>query len=585
MNRVKQKEAFMRKIALSAIVGLVLLASLNAVNMQKTFSRDSSEYQATYALCISSGVLPPSSVTPVTGAELAAALSRIPYELLNNAERAIYDKLLASLEYHPLLEYDIFGMDPNPTIGLDMFAQSAISQSEKDILFPREDRTEVLSLSFDFKFADSGYGFVDWLMLSPMITDYSGKHFDTNLNKLIEGDIIATIHEGTLDAGILFGNNWMNFSIMSARQEQGYGHTGNLALGDNLRRQQYMRFHTFSKWFDYTYTLTRYSKMTYDSGSSDNLRLISQDESFELPQQVFPLHRFDFKIKDRFSISVVEGAMMLVDSVFDVRMLNPFLFIHGFDNYADSTQISDRGDEANNILLLEFGYTFLPHHRINLNLMSDQIQVGGESKAMPNAFAALLNYETSWIVDRFYLTGWVEAAYTMPATYLNNKMRGDDYDPNYDFIVGYPLWGYDNGLNGDIDYAGYKYGPDSIVVGLGLEFGELNTFSLSANINYIIHGHYGLGYDYTVAARGDDANNPYNPDDVTKLPLSVPIADAEHRIEASLRSTFVLVDGLTFDTGIGVLQAWNYALEKGENFFDVQLYLGVSFDPVRMFTD
>lgn len=350
----------MRKIALSAIVGLVLLASLNAVNMQKTFSRDSSEYQATYALCISSGVLPPSSVTPVTGAELAAALSRIPYELLNNAERAVYDELLDSLEYHPLLEYDLFGMDPNPTIGLDMFAQSAILQSEKDILFPREDRTEVLSLSFDFKFADSGYGFVDWLMLSPMITDYSGKHFDTNLNKLIEGDIIATIHEGTLDAGILFGNNWMNFSIMSARQEQGYGHTGNLALGDNLRRQQYMRFHTFSKWFDYTYTLTRYSKMTYDSKSSDNLRLISQDESFELPQQVFPLHRFDFKIKDRFSLSVVEGAMMLVDSVFDVRMLNPFLFIHGFDNYADSTQISDRGDEANNILLLEFGYTFLP---------------------------------------------------------------------------------------------------------------------------------------------------------------------------------------------------------------------------------
>ena len=88
-----------------------------------------------------------------------------------------------------------------------------------------------------------------------------------------------------------------------------------------------------------------------------------------------------------------------------------------------------------------------------------------------------------------------------------------------------------------------------------------------------------------MAARGDDANDPYNPADVTKLPLSVPIADAEHRIEASLRSTFVLVDGLTFDTGIGVLQAWNYALDKGKNFFDVQLYIGLSFDPVRMFTD
>ena len=528
----------MRKIALSAIVGLVLLASLNAVNMQKTFSRDSSEYQATYALCISSGVLPPSSVTPVTGAELAAALSRIPYELLNNAERAVYDELLDSLEYHPLLEYDLFGMDPNPTIGLDMFAQSAILQSEKDILFPREDRTEVLSLSFDFKFADSGYGFVDWLMLSPMITDYSGKHFDTNLNKLIEGDIIATIHEGTLDAGILFGNDWMNFSIMSGRQEMGGGHTGNFAIGDNFVRQQYLRLHTFSKWFDYTYSLTRYGKMQDGGDDPSSLSMVSNGESFDSPQQVFPLHRFTFKIADKVDISVSEGAMMLIDNIFNPAVLNPFLFIHGFDNYADTYERPvESGDEANNILVLELGWTILPHHRISFQAMSDQIQIGGENRSVPNALSFLMNYETSWIIGEEYLNGWVEAAYTMPAVYLNKKLAEDN--------------------------------------GLGANYGRPGLFSLETSLTYIIHGVYGLGYQNIVATR--------NPDEAKKL-FSVPLSDAEHRIELLAKGTYIPMEGLELIGGVGLVQVWNYQTNKGENRTDLQVHIGVKFDPVGMFS-
>lgn len=574
----------LKKNTLIAILILVTALSLPAANMQKTYSRQSAEYQSVYALCISAGVLPPTSVTPATGAELAHALSRIEYTQLSASEKALYDSLRESLEYHPVLEYDLFGIDPAPTIGLDMFTQTAVPEDEYDLIFKRQDRQEGLNLDFSFKFADVGYGHVGWLILSPMITSYYDKKVDFNINKLLTGkaeDITATIHEGTLDAGILFGNDWMNFSIMSTRQEQGYGHTGNLVLGDNLTRQQYMRFHTFSRWFDYTYTMTRYSKMNYDG---EALVLCGQDETFESPQQVFPLHRFDFKIADKVSISLVEGAMMLVDTPLDVRLLNPFLFIHGFNNYEDSTQIGSRGDEANNVLALEFGWTVAPHHRLNIQLLSDQIQLPGESSYIPMALGVLMNWETSWIADKAYITGWLEAAYTMPAVYLNNKTNSDhSYNPNYDFITGYQLWGYGNGKNGEIDYASYKYGPDAIVLALGLDAGQIGRFTLSTQIAYIIHGSYGLGYDYTKAARGEDAENPYNQKDVSALPLSVPVSDAEHRIEATLNASYTPVEGLTFNAGIGVLQAWNYKLEKGIDFFDLQLLIGLSFDPVRMF--
>lgn len=166
----------------------------------------------------------------------------------------------------------------------------------------------------------------------------------------------------------------------------------------------------------------------------------------------------------------------------------------------------------------------------------------------------------------------------MPAAYLNNKRDNNDYNPNYDYIVGYHMWGYNDDEDGDIDYASYKYGPDSIVLALGLDFGKLGSFSLSGEVDYVIHGAYGLGYDYTVAARGND-----NQDDVAAFPLSVPIDEAEHRIEATVKSSWMPVEGLSLDTGLGLLQVWNYRLSPGEQFFDVQLYIGFSFDPVRMF--
>lgn len=149
----------MKKLTTTLVLMLVACLLVGA-NMQKTYSRQSTEYQTAYALCISAGVLPPSPVTPVTGADLAQSLSRIDKADLTQAERDLYDELMEALEYHPVLEYDLFGIDPTPTIGVDMFTQTAIPDSEKDLLIPREDRTEVLDLAFGFKFADVGYGFV-----------------------------------------------------------------------------------------------------------------------------------------------------------------------------------------------------------------------------------------------------------------------------------------------------------------------------------------------------------------------------------------------------------------------------------------
>ena len=134
------------KKAISILIILItlIISPLMAANMQKTFSGDSTEYQMAYALCISAGVLPPSSVLPITGAEIAEALSRIPYDKLSLDEKAAYDDLMGRLEFTPLHNYDKFGIDPTPLFSFDAFARSGESSYENDLLFKREDRMEAM---------------------------------------------------------------------------------------------------------------------------------------------------------------------------------------------------------------------------------------------------------------------------------------------------------------------------------------------------------------------------------------------------------------------------------------------------------
>ena len=201
--------------------------------------------------------------------------------------------------------------------------------------------------------------------------------------------------------------------------------------------------------------------------------------------------------------------------------------------------------------------------------------MGGESKKIPNALAFLLNYETSWVIDKAYINGYVEGAYVMPAVYLNNKTDKDSkHNHNYDFIAGYPMWGYNEHINGDIDYVGYKYGPDSIVFSLGATCGIPGTFSLDGSLTYVIHGKYGLGYQEIVATR-DEAE--------AAKAFSLPLSDAEHRIEILIKGSYQAIKGLEIKSGIGFVQAWNHLTEKNKNFTDAQFYIGVKFDPVTMF--
>lgn len=549
-----------------------------ASSLQKTYSIDSLEYQTAYALCTSAGVLPPSSVNPTTGAEIASALHRIPEGSLSQKEKELLHKLLEELEWEQIIESEYFGMDPRAIISVDGFVQTDIPEHDRDFFITYKDRLPAIDLSLDFNFADVGYGFVDYLFVSPTLREDYDRYFGTNLDALFDGRTLLQL-DGAFNAGILFGNQWMNFSIMSTEQSMGYGRTGNLGLGNNFDHQRYMRFHTFSKYFDYTLNLTHYSPIENNGSSNpDNLHVL-HGELFNGKQQEYIIHRFDFKFIDKIQLSIMETSMFYVDNPFDIRIFNPFLFLHGFNNYEDSSEPNNPDepgsmDQANNLMVIEFGYTFLPHHRFNFQLILDQFQLASEPGGAPNGLGFLLNYETSWIIDESYLTGWVEGAYLMPAVYLNYKLSDSGYNHNFDFIVGSQFYSL-NANGGEINYTGYKYGPDSIALSIGASYGKLNQFKIDGSLSYIIHGRNGLGYETIIPLRRGEGNEYF----------SVPFNQAEHRLQLAATAEYYPLEGLKMQGGIAFVQAWNYGCKAGNNLSDLQLYFGISFDPVKMFID
>lgn len=558
-----------RKLIVSCLVLLFTTSLLFPASMQKPYSVNSPEWKTAAALCMTAGMALPSSVSPVTGEEIAQAVMRIPDDRLLQEERALKEKLLDSLGWKPMFATKNFGADVNPTITPEFYVHSSKTDRSIDYLFPIKERNSLLNFSFDFDFASVGYGYVDYLALSPTYLQQYDKTWGTNADALADFQ-----HDGTLNAGIIFGNDWMNFGIMRGRQSLGYGKTGNLQLSDNFSRQDFLRFHTFSAWFNYTLDITHYNLM---KGTDDIASMEVEPFNANGKHQIMPTHRFEVTLFNRLQLVFNEGAIMELDNPLDWRLLNPFIFLHGMDNFAEQEAISG-ADQANNYLSMEIGYTVIPHLRLNFQAVIDQIQIPSEVSGYdpvticPQAYGFLGNIETSWILKDSYLNAWLETAYTTPYLYLNKKKNSDNSrNHNFDMIVGYDNWRKAD----EIGYTGYPYGGDAVVLAIGSSYGKLGVFSVDGSLTYVLHGPYGWGYGSVIPPRGIDHLNDATP--------SSGLSNAEHRLEVKTTGSYTPTKGLTLNAGLGFVQIWNYRNAAGTTWNDIQFMVGVALDFVRMF--
>lgn len=552
----------MKKAAV--IFMLVLLSSsLSAGSYQKLFYKDSPEWKAASALAISAGKNPPTSVSPMTGASIVAALNSVNDNSLSEDELIFKQNLLDAVYWEPKFLTKPLAFDAGVLVAPYMFAQTNALERITDPVFFRRDIESIIEFDLELDLASCGYIYGDYLI--------AAKHLQVPHNKtfIYNFDFGSSIQqEAIFRAGIVLGNDWFNYMISRDGQSHGYGKTGNLLLGDNFTRQHYMRGHIFSKYFDYTLNITMYEPT---SGGDNQESLSVQNFRFDGDKQYLMLHRFDFRPFDWASFSLTEGGMLyLANGGFDWRLLNPFLVFHGFDNRSESVIIGN-GDEANNIFGLELGITLAPHFRFSIQGVLDQFQDKDEIDRYneilcPNAFGIIANIESAWILGNTYLSAWIEGAYTSPYLYLNDKKNASgERNHNYDFIVG--MW--ENHGEQEIGYSGYKYGGDAIVAAMGFDYGQPGLFDISGAMEYMIHGPNGLGYLNIILPRGPEYVNKPTPSDGWD--------SVERSFRIKVTGEYSPADYLTLRLGLGYVNFQNYRLQ-GRSLDSVMVMLGAALN-------
>ena len=464
----------MNRKLLTVIILLVIGVCLFAGN-QKLYDAFSPEYKDVATLCRVSGVVGPSSATPITADELKMAIERIDINKLDSHYKALLDSVNQELKSN-----DDFSFDYDLAISPQIFYSKDYEKIEqKEFFIPFNEQDPLVYFGLEFEYGDSAFFETSFELMNTssiidksnddkiipgiplssfgFLIDYRNNSFNTILNNCS----VPVYGETPSVARGAIGGRWMNVVIGRTRQQMGSSRTANLVVGDNYLFQEAMDFSFFAKPFTYSLNLTH-----FDLQDSDG---IVEHTRYSGPkQQIRIMHRFDVALIDSFRVALNLGNIIYTDNPFDLRYLFPVFMSHNLYNYQEYPETtSAKHDEANNIIGVEFEYIPLPRLELHVQLVVDQFKTFIEQgSTYPNAIGGMIGASYLKSFEDFDVDFWAEAIYTSPVLYLNYKTTDGKIDYNYDWALGY----WRRYTRGDLEWAGYKGGPGVIALTLGSDF-------------------------------------------------------------------------------------------------------------------
>ena len=584
----------MKKL-ISLLVLIMILPMIFAANLQKLYTVDDVVYQRVAALCSRSGVIGPSTFSPVSARSLEIAMERIDYTSLTVAERNEYDKLYKEIsgshEYLFRDDYFAFDVFAQMNQGLNIANYSDFDYGNTEYSKPAPDHREATLVPYRYEkgFLSLGLAmeFSDYIYMDAMLSL-------KNRNQLMQESTLGFLATGVIDkndgiltglatewphrAGASIGNTFFNFTFGRFPHSIGGGFTGNLLVGNNFIYQEVFNLSLLSNHFSYNISVTRFDLQETIGG------LYYTDFSkskFSGNQQYRVIHRFDITALNKIRIALNLGTIYYSTYGFDLRFFYPFVVSHNYWNYSDN-QILAPYDEANNILNLEFEWNITRGLDFTAQIAVDQLQLPWEDSAkLPLAFGALMNLEYTMNTEKGQIRLWTEGVYTNPYLYLNTKYTDDTknrLEYNLDYIVGYNMSYMD-----DYGYSGYVYGPDNIVLAIGGSYSDSEgRFEAGGNILYKVHGLKGAKHmshgDESVVIDMEDAiidgdfkNNVFTP--------SGGWGTAEHMIKLASYVRFTAYEGkagkVSIYTALGGNIYFNYNNNKGDCEVQPQALFGL----------
>lgn len=536
---------------------------------QELYTLSDSQYRDVKLLCQLTGTIGPSSSTPVSGKELLIALSRIDARELPSYLKQRYEDLILSIKSYsdePAIE---LSLDISPQIFITDRYEGNFSRKDFYLIDYKDEKPGIeLGIKADFGENIVLEGSIPFINVALKNKGVFRTSFDWLINfrdgktTVLGSDDRLTSNRDQIpdNANGSFGNDYFNLAIGRMRHSMGNGFTGNLIVGDNYSYQEATKLAFIGNYLTYTISITHFDQQIGKETFAYT--------SFGGMHQNRVVHRIDANILNKLRVALNLATMYQAESAFDPRFLTPFIISHNYYNYSEKESIENtansiRRDESNNLLGIELEAAPIDSLSITLQAALDQYQLKNERQdTLPMAAGLLMNISYAIPLESSILTLWAEGVYTTPYLYLNFKRDENGVNYNYDFILGYNRRDDWQRQLPDISYSGYPSGPDSIVGAFGIDYVDYkNELDISLLLSVLAHGENGINTTSFENSIGK------------KTPTGV----AELKIQAILKGSWQITEGLTLFGSIGATSIKNKDNIIGESLFKAQGHIGLSW--------
>jgi len=476
-----------KKITILFLLLSLIFFTVSANPLSKLYQEDDPILQDIYDLSVAAGILPTSSSVPISGYDLFKQTEIISQHLNNDYLDSINKELTSPFAKYP------FSISVTATP--EFYANIDKDANEWDWMIRYNQRNPFLYFEAEALLTESIYSVFSY-DVKRILFDEEFTGFNTNYP--YQGNTHSSQLEEHIPHTAFLGISRPNYTFALGRDvlQLGSGNTGNLTLGNHVPYHDFLHFSTNNKYLKYTFLAIPMNEIGEDGQAKypDYKGDMYRQWLHNSNSRTFLIHRLEMNIGSKVRFAMTEGTLFYA-SRFDLRMLNPMMFMHNFLNLG----------EVNNSMSFEIQASVAPKWLVQGQFFLDQFLNVGEAlnndTVPPNAYAALLALNYVDYLPKGKLKGFIEGVYVSPHAYLrfgdetSNFYTDDEanqvpppYQWNLDLVHAVSM----RGGKGGTAVLGYKDGPDAIVGALGASYESFAGYGCALELKYIVQGTKGL---------------------------------------------------------------------------------------------
>lgn len=478
----------MKRILFIVMLVLSAVFSLNAqtINDAEIINPDSSVYEKIKALQMDNQLFFFTQNTPVSVGELKLYLSQFDYEQLSDTSKAIYDEIYSELYAEKnLLPVDYVQLHTNAKINPEFYYKSNSNINWTNDYYYQDN---LLTVPIEVGFGN-------------FFSIQSGVFVGKNYIAMQKPDNFTNIPLGVKDLEFFFPeyaygsvgqtfDKWgYNFHLGKKGKSIGDTLTGSILYNKTFETDGYAELALYSDIIRYSCDVVQVSSNRMDNIQNDNT------------DRFMYIHQFDLRLFKKIKFTIFESS--LVANPFQIRYLNPLVFMHQYGGWTDYSTPASEGiykenydayKETNFCAYFASMLEYLPLYNVRLYGIYNQVEMQlpwersqARGRYYPNAVGLQLGGEYNlYLPSDKRMNFAVEGIYTSPYMYMKQTPSASLYRYRVDMQTKQKVY----------SWVGSPFGPDCVAGQFRVQYNPVKKLKCE--------------FDYVVSAKGKNDFSTFN---------------------------------------------------------------------------